>query len=526
VKMKKTSIKPSSPPVQISLAGHQSTSTYTGSKWGIFLRAPRVFFVLKERCGEKLVPLSTLADLSFGLKSGCDKFFFPRDITDRMITEFSDEELKDRYGFSSKQAKDLRLIQAGDGSVHLLEARFLEPEIHGLMEIQQITLDEDLLKHRVVMIPTKIPKQCGHARRYVRWGETEGFHTGKTCASRVTETRKWYDLTGRKRGKIIWPKLQQYRHVVAHNPTGIVCNCNLYDVFPREHVDDVALCAVLNSTIVALMKFLYGSQMGREANMVTEIFDAKMLLVPNVRGLNGDLQNLLAQALRSMKGRRAEQLLEVDSDGTVFTGELAGTARQHLDDVVLRALGIEEKEERLSLRTQLYSDITELYRRLRTAEKKMQKFRSLGARGGRATPQSIAEEIWTHLEVKPSGRTLLDYVNADAKLMSVKLPSGKPRILKASLFQKDSVQIGATVLEFDGPAQCQLVKRLVDSGCSGIVKIPKEAQMCEASMREFDIYRDAQSEEFLRLAALHTADERLQDRVVAELWKKTDVNRK
>jgi len=240
----------------MSLEGHTLPRQYCGSKWGIFLRAPSIYFTLLERCGSKLVPLAEISHATFGLKSGCDKFFFPHDVTDVAIKKNSDAVLFERYGLKAEDTKKLRLIRAGDGSVHVLEKKYVEPEIHGQMDITQVMVDEKLLKRRVVMIPTKLPKTASYARRYVRWGEKEGFQNGETCQSRVTVKRKWYDLTNRQRGKIIWPKLQQYRHVVAHNPDGLICNCNLYDLFPLEGVDDEALCAVLNSTIVAMMKFL------------------------------------------------------------------------------------------------------------------------------------------------------------------------------------------------------------------------------------------------------------------------------
>ncbi len=45
----------------------------------------------------------------------------------------------------------------------------------------------------------------------------------------------WYDLTKLvKPGFAFWPKAQQYRHIIPHNPDGLICNSNLYDVSSRN----------------------------------------------------------------------------------------------------------------------------------------------------------------------------------------------------------------------------------------------------------------------------------------------------
>src|SRR5260370_37931977 len=72
---KKPMVKAS--PSQTFLSRGLVERTYRGSKWGIFLRAPKIFFVLKRRCGTRLVPLASLSRLRFGLKSGCDDIFLP-----------------------------------------------------------------------------------------------------------------------------------------------------------------------------------------------------------------------------------------------------------------------------------------------------------------------------------------------------------------------------------------------------------------------------------------------------------------
>ncbi len=52
---------------------------YYGGKWGVFLRAPDLWFDLLDEFGEQLKPLGELAEVRFGVKSGKVELFFPVD---------------------------------------------------------------------------------------------------------------------------------------------------------------------------------------------------------------------------------------------------------------------------------------------------------------------------------------------------------------------------------------------------------------------------------------------------------------
>ena len=498
------------------------TDEYTGYKWGIFLRAPEVFFKLLRRGSERLVPLGQIANVKFGLKSGCDKFFFPFDVTAEAISQdISEREFMERYGIRRSETKNVRIIRAGDGSIHLLEAKYLEPEIHGLMDIRSVGLSSDRLDRSVILIPTGFSKKDRYARKYIEWGEKERFDEGSTCQGRVTEDRDWFDLTGRHRGEVIWSKLQQYRHVVAYNPEGLICNCNLYDVFVDEDVNSQHLCAVLNSTVVALMKFLFGSQMGREGNQVTEIFDAKMMLIPDPRCASTRLQRKLESALDELRSRDTSPLVDVDSTATEWTGELAFDDRQKLDDAVLELLGVSNKQEREQLRVELYEEVTTLYRQIRAAEREMQRHRSATARQGRATAQSIAAEIWESLDTRPAYRTPLDFVLPRVRIETVDLPSeGRAIIVPGNMFYGDSVQIGSTNIELGDLKRCEFLKELFRIGINGSVSIPVQPEYCANALQEHQDYIEETNGIFQSFAAVYTADEQLQERVIRELWRK------
>jgi type I restriction-modification system DNA methylase subunit len=495
---------------------------YFGYKWGIFLRAPEIFFKLLRRCGDRFVPLGQIADVPRGVTSGCDKFFFPRDITDEAVAaEIREREFKQRYGIRRSETDRIRIVRAGDGSVHLIEAEYLEPEVHSLMEIDSVEIDPKNLARKILLVSEPKEKlKNTRVLEYIRWGEREGFHQGATVQGRVGAGRFWYDLTTERRGALFWPKSQQYRHVIPLNSRHLICNCNLYNVYVRDSLDTKLLCAVLNSTIVALSKHQFGRYMGREGNLKTEVVDVKMMLVPDPRGATPGIRRRLEAALDSMRNRKALPLVDVDSDEPGWTGELALPDRQELDDAVFELLGITDPKEREMLRVELYDEMTKLYRQIRATERIMQRYRSMTDRGGRATPHSLAEEIWEDLKEKTEYKTPLDFIPPKARCEELNLPTGRAKLIKQHLFQPDGVQIGETFFELGDPARSHFVKQLAHIGITGKIPVPIDPDICRKALAEYRAYVDRITDEFTRLAAMRTADESMQERVVRELWRK------
>ncbi len=63
---------------------------YKAGKWGRYLRAPDLYFDIMRRFGSRFVALGEIAEVRFGVKTGCDAFFMPKDITAEMLLTPSD----------------------------------------------------------------------------------------------------------------------------------------------------------------------------------------------------------------------------------------------------------------------------------------------------------------------------------------------------------------------------------------------------------------------------------------------------
>ena len=205
---------------------------YYGGKWGVHLRAPDLWFDLLDRYGARFAPLGDLAEVRFGVKSGKDSFFFPKDVSAQCLQQAADPaEFRQHWGVARDQVANgtVKLVSCGEGrgEIRPIEACYLEPEVHSLMEVNGFTVKPQDCARLIFLAGEMRDVLAPHARAYVEWGEKQGVHNGSTCAARATETREWYDLVGHKRGKLFWPMAQQYKHAIPTNDYDLIQYCSV-----------------------------------------------------------------------------------------------------------------------------------------------------------------------------------------------------------------------------------------------------------------------------------------------------------
>lgn len=244
-----------------------ATGAYAAGKWGRFVRAPDFYFEVMREFGPRLVPLGELVLIRFGVKTGCDAFFMPHDITAEALERFeSSREFRKQYGVDRLAVEDgrLKIVKAGDGSAHPIESKFLKPEVHSLMKVNRPIVRPEDFDRVVLLIAKPLSKLEGtYISKYLKYGETHTFASKKSKPvpvpkrSTVQARNPWYNLTGLVNpGFAFWPMAQQYRHIIAENPDSLICNHNLFDLINRDLslAEIGALVAILNSTLVGLFK--------------------------------------------------------------------------------------------------------------------------------------------------------------------------------------------------------------------------------------------------------------------------------
>ncbi|MCX5646548.1 MAG: N-6 DNA methylase [Phycisphaerae bacterium] len=526
---------------------------YHAGKWGRYVRAPDIYFEVMRRFGSRFVPLGAVATVRRGITSGCDAFFMPKDVTAEMLAKHeSDRAFRQHAGGAPRkevESRKLKIIEAGDGSVHPVEAKYLVPEVHSLMKLDRPTVHAADLDRVVLLVGESMDKlkdKSPWAWRYLRYGMTATFASSKsghvpvpkrsTCAARDP----WYELTGLVRpGIAFWPMAQQYRHIIAGNPEGLICNHNLFDVAPCQlsAMEAKSLVAILNSTLVGLFKTFYGRFAGTEGNLKTEVVDVNLVEVPDPHLISADVANRLVDALERMSQREVGRLVEeqlmdchtperarrIAAGPLVLSDELHQRDRRDLDDAVFELLGVSDPKERDELIGRLYEATAQHFREIRVVEiEKMQQ--RAKSNNQRFNVHDLAADVWDAAQLEdatPLAKWVGQYRESN---VLVDIPEDRPAVLSPSpMFDPDTVYFGKspnTHVDCPSHAQAELIARLANLGVSGKVKLPADTSPCFKLLDRVNVRMDKALARFRELAESRTSDGRVREQLakVLERW--------
>ena len=527
---------------------HETAPSYGlrsgGGKWGKYLRAPDLYFRIMEQYGRHFIPLGEIATIRFGVKSGCDAFFMPRDVSAKFLADFEKAHWKDAplmtpCSRTEVESGTVRLIQAGDGTVHPVEAKYLAPEVHSLMNISRPMVTAAELDRLVLFVSQPMSSLKGtYVQKYLRYGEKTTFASKKskavpvpkraTCAGREL----WYDLTYTKSGHLIWPKSQQYRHAVVFNRNQLIVNCNLYDVtvVDEQSCDPDILAAILNSTLVALTKFYFGRFAGTEGNLKTEVVDVNLLEIPDPRHVSKSVAKKLRDAFTKLCARDTrpmveEEFMDCHSSERAKTlaekpvglpTELQMPDRRALDLAVFELLGVTDPKERESLCDELYRETSAHFRQIRVVEIQKQEQRA-GGEGRAFRDDELAADLWDSLvgaDKQTLNSWLADHVAGGQGFL---IPEGHPTLPDAndmldasSVFftQRGGAKAKTQSLALPSRPHAEIVSTLAHLGLHGDIRLPTS----ESAARELKQLLDARlakiAGDALHLAGSRTSDER------------------
>ena len=487
------------------------------------------WFELTEQAGDRMVPLQNLAVIKFGFKTGSDKFFCVRDVTQLHLDGTTDpQEFRDNWGISREQTRRIRIVRDGDGVEHLVEDRFLEPELHSLMEVKRAVVRREDVARLVINAPVPRARlRRTHLGTYVEFAEQNGWHTVSTIESRA-RTRPWYDLDLKpkeQRADMFWPMAQQYRHVIPLNANLLPANHNLFELWAQDQDQRDVLWAVLNSTVTALSKHQFGRAAGVEGNLKTEVVDAKMMLVPDIRRADPETATRAVAACRQMTRR--------DSLRHLYE-EFELEDRRELDDVTLEMLGIDDPETRSFLRERLYQDITNLQKSTRDREIIAQQDRRRSSRTTTSSPQDIADELWSeHQDALNLLEFPGDFIIRLNEGAFFDLPPGEVQVGTAmmergTVLRAGTVRVGGRngeVLDVGTVSRSMFLEALSACHRSGQVRLPDD-KTCEDAVNNFSQYRKELADKCVRLAQQRTPNQQRQRTVANALLRKALLWRK
>ena len=520
-------------------------SRYGGGKWGKYLRAPDLYFRIMERYASRFVPLGEIATIRFGVKSGCDAFFMPRNVSKEFLGKYSkldwnNAPLMNHCKRTEVESGAVKLVEAGDHTVHPVESEYLRPEIHSMMTIRKPLVKAADLDTLLLMVnKPKDELKGSHVLKYLSYGETHTVTTNKkagaatvpkrpTCANRDP----WYDLTYTRPGQLIWAKGQQYRHVVVLNKHKLTANCRLYDVTLAGAKPESAkvLATIANSTLVAVFKSFYGRYTGTEGSCEMMVVDLNFLELPDPRHATKAVARKLQDAFARLCQRDTRPMVEeefMDCHSAKRAKKLAEKPiglptelkmkdRRALDLVVFELLGVGDAKEREALCDELYYETAKHFRQIRVVEIQKQEQRS-GAEGREFKTDELAASAWDALTASEKQPLVqwLEMQTTGAKAHDI--PEGHASLADANdfldantVFFRQSVG-GKSVsqpMRLPSRSHAEIILTLSQLGLSGIVRLPEAGEAARELKQLLDGRLAAITEKVDHLARSRSSDER------------------
>lgn len=297
---------------------------YVGDKWGgKFLRAPDIFFTILEKGKDKMVKLSDVAEVRFGIKTGANEFFY---LTDAIIKKWGIEE------------------------------EFLYPVIKSPRECKKIlVLPEDLNSKVFVCNKSKENLYSTNALKYIEWGEKaeisirQGKNKGKTVIGfqniESIKGRKYWWLLGKlEEVYCSYPMINNERLIFTKNE-GVFNDANLVSIIPKDKCIEFLLN--LNCTYNMINLELLGmANLGEGAIKLNPAYVKKSLIM-NHKYLDFSRINYESFFRRRIKSIFEECGIDPKSDVPIEEQEPKPLAdRAELDKIVFDALGLSEGERK------------------------------------------------------------------------------------------------------------------------------------------------------------------------------------
>jgi hypothetical protein len=168
---------------------HTIGADYVAGKWGRFLRAPDLYFRLIRDYKNRFVRLGEIAEVKRGITSGCDAFFMPRDVTQEILSKVKDGLPWNDVGLMTPckrnqiESGKVRIVRAGDNTLHPIETKYLRPEVHSLMQVDRPVIRAKDLDRVVLWVDEPLSSLAHtYVAKYIRWGSKEPFASKKSKA--------------------------------------------------------------------------------------------------------------------------------------------------------------------------------------------------------------------------------------------------------------------------------------------------------------------------------------------------------
>ncbi|MDI6793522.1 MAG: Eco57I restriction-modification methylase domain-containing protein [bacterium] len=312
------------------LEGKFQAGKYGGNKWGgKYLRAPDIFFTILKKGKGKLVRLGDIAEVRFGIKTGCNEFFY----------------LPSKHFGLEKEEGCYRLIPKHEGlpTDLRIEEEYLRPVIKSPRECMSFKIDSKSLRLKLFLCGERCSKQS-MAWNYIEWGQSKGFHEVPSCRTRP----QWWNLGTRRIPDIISPSSVSAIYRAFLN-SGVYADKRLYEVYCKKERSEellISLCSILTTLSLEL---------GSRTGLGEGLLDLTVYELADCLLINPDL--LKGNSI-SEKNRKIGGLFELGIDSNYPIRDQKPNPlpdRNALDDIVFDILDLTQEE-----RDEVYWSVCEL----------------------------------------------------------------------------------------------------------------------------------------------------------------------
>jgi len=305
-----------------------SKTKYIGDKWGgKYLRAPDIYFTILEKGKDKLVRLGDIAEVRFGIKTGCNEFFY----------------LPSKHFDIRKEGRYYNLLPKNEGlpADLMIEEEYLKPVIKSPKECRSILIDPKDLKHNIFICnKSKEELSSSEALKYIKWGEKQKTSEGiywKDVPS-VKGRKYWYSINIKEYSDFVVPCSFSNCYKIFEN-NSILVDKRMYEGFSTNNQIHIAL----NSTLFPLFMET-GSRVGLGEGLLdvtVEEVQRILVLVPN------SLSTIARIEIRTIKPIFEECGINPQSDIPIEEQEPNPLPdRAELDKIVFDALELTEEERK------------------------------------------------------------------------------------------------------------------------------------------------------------------------------------
>jgi type I restriction enzyme M protein len=452
------------------------------ARWGQFLRAPDIYFEILEKCKNKLVPLSKVADLRRGITTGINEFFY---LTDEKIRHWE------------------------------IEPEFLRPIVTSLKEVEGILIDPAALKFKVLLCDkskAELLREGKHGvLEYIKWGEKQKtkergrYKRGGIPFPQVpsVQGRKyWYSVDAGDPSDFLINRFIRERFFFPVNKAGVLAGDVVFEGQVLNKKDAEFYAAILNSTLVFFLVELLGRFSMGDGLLTFYGPDIADLQVPDASKIKADLKKRILKAFDKVLTRPVQSIFE----------EVKMKDRQKFDCLVLEAIGLDAKRY-LKL---LYKNLCELVRErieLGETRKKVKKVKQ------NRDVEKLKEQVLEEILPKGPRRFPEDFIDSKYLKDAFELPvPGEPLKLGAHFMGTQEV-ISDKGFRYQAQSveEAKFIVYAVKAGIY-LLKVPNNKSALSQAVIKYERYLRQLKDEFFEVFFQRTHDHKLADMLTNQIF--------